>query len=47
MCKPADKVWERFEKALKSKVANIAQCQCCGIILNNEGQQLISKQFID
>ena len=47
MYKHEDKYCPRCEILFECKVGNILQCQCHGILMNNEEQQYIFKQYSD
>lgn len=47
MWKHEDKNCPRCGILFECKVGNINQCQCSGILINNEEQQYISKQYND
>ena len=42
-----NKICERCKIMFECKVGNILQCQCYGVVLNNDEQQHISKQYTD
>ena len=47
MYKHESKHCPRCEILFECKVGSIMQCQCHGILINNEEQQYIFKQYID